>query len=669
MIDQKFQPNPVVPKPKLPKATVINLNPNYQKQVGDAADSKKIIVTVQKDVSKPAPETLNKDTPQKKVNEKNTALFDFKKILNSGIEQSKSIIQNTAEVFKNVENKIQSRFKNEIISLDKSNNEKYNRKVSEPKKEKKKLFEIPKFTSKKSDTTNQKDIKSKKNLPSQVVILTGCFAAIFAAITVIFSFQGIINGFAADLKILQWILVLFFLTNSVFSFFAKDLIQSKGAKSIFFDGLTLVILGLLIAIMSPNIVLFVFAISVIFGFGFGCVFAVASELFCYNSGFSRIEKSNILYNKSLVGILILSSLLSNIISFYFGWKWTLGTSLVFCLLALLNLNRISEIKEKSKVAKANLLEIILFAIANLLISFGIIESLYYGWFNAKNSIEILGRVINPRISISIIALLLGIFVLAINNFIKNKTIFSIKKTFERVVSFIKSGFLGGMFSLFVFGAVFFVLLATKSNLIQAAFGTLPIFLGLLISTFLTRNLANKISYKNTQLLGLIIYILGLIMVYFSLAANITLINLFSPFFLVGLGAGLFQFVQSAEMYKINFKIEYSKMFSLIIFGLAFFWSFSSSNFSLTTSNSLIPETLKPDLFTSISTIKNLNVCKFDNPNKNNPSEFEVGIIRAAICDNFTASIVEGSKTVVTLAAVISVLCSFVVMIEREKVLV
>jgi MFS family permease len=669
MIDPKFQPNPVVPKPKLPKATVINLNPNYHKPIESSNDSRKIVVTVQKSISKTRDEYSVKGVLPKKANEKNTAIFDFKKILNSGIEQSKSIMQNTAEAFKNVENKIQSRFKNEIVSLDKSNKEKLKKKESESKKEKKKLFELPKFTSKKTELANQKDIKTKKNLVSQLVILSGCFVAIFASMTVVFSFQEIIIGFGLDLKIIQWVLALFFLTNTVFSFYARDQIQSKGSKRVFFDGLALIMLGLLIAIISPNIIIFVLAISVIFGFGFGFIFAVAGELFCYNSGFSRIEKSNILYHKSLVGILILSSILSSIISYYLGWKWTLGVDLVFGLLTLMNLNRISEIKEKTTISKVNLLEIVLFVIANLFISFGVIESLYYGWFDTRNSIDILGRIINPKISISVVALLLGIFVFAVKNFIKNKAIFSIKQTIENLVDFIKSGFIGGMVSLFVFGGVFFVLLATNSNLIQAVFGTLPIFLGLLISTFLTKNLSYKISYKNTQLLGLIIYILGLIMVYFNLAPYIALIGLFSPFFLIGLGAGLFQFVQSAEMYEINFNIEYSKMFSVILFGLAFFWSFSSSNFNLTTTNNLIPESLKPELFSSVNTIKNLNVCKFGNFNPNNLDELEANKIRRAICDNFTTSIVEGSKSVVTLAAVISVLCSLTVMIEREKVLV
>ena len=110
------------------------------------------------------------------------------------------------------------------------------------------------------------------------------------------------------------------------------------------------------------------------------------------------------------------------------------------------------------------------------------------------------------------------------------------------------------------------------------------------------------------------------------------------------------------------------LFRSVIFGLAFFWSFSSSNFNLTTTNNLIPETLKPELFASVNTIKNLNVCKIGNFNQYNKEEVEANQIRRAICDNFTLSIIEGSKTVITLAAVISVLCSFTIMLEREKML-
>jgi MFS family permease len=669
MIDQKFQPNPVVPKPKLPKATVINLNPNYQKSNENSKDSRKIVVTSEKNVSNSAQKKSIKDILPDKVNEKNTAIFDFRKMLNSGIEQSKGIIQNTADAFKIVENKIQSRFKNEIISIEKNGDKKQKTDGKTSKKEKKKLFELPKFVPKKNDFPIQKELKTKKNLTAQLVILAGCFVAIFASLTIIFSFQSILSGFSVDLKTMQWILVLFFLTNTTLSFYVKNLIQSKGAKSVFFDGLALVIFGLLIAILSPNILIFVFAISVIFGFGFGCIFAVSGELFCYNSGFSKVENSNISYHKPLVGILIVASILSNILSFYFGWKWALGVDLFLCFLTLINLNRISEIKEKTVSAKVNFLEIILFVVANLFIIFGIVESLYFGWFDTRNSIDLLGKTISPKISISIISLLLGFFVLSARNFIINKTIFSIRKTLGNFVNFIKSGFLGGFVSFFVFGAVFFVLLGTNSNLIQAALGLLPLFLGMIISAFLTKNLSNRISYKNTQLLGLIIYILGLIMAYFTIVANIALIGLFSPFFLIGLGAGIFQFVQSTEMYEINFNIEYSKLFSVVIFGLAFFWSFSSSNFNLTTTNSLIPDTLKPELFSSVNTIKNLNVCKFGNFNQNSLDELEVNKIRRAICDNFTNSIVEGSKTVITLAAAISVLCSFTIMIEREKTLI
>lgn len=668
MIDPKFQPNPVVPKPKLPKATVINLNPNYQKPDENSRDSRKIVVTSEKNILKPLQQKTAKETPSKKSNEKNTAIFDFKKMLNSGIEQSKSIMQNTADAFKIVENKIQSRFKNEIISIEKSAKDKQKTNGENPKKEKKKLFELPKFVSKKNEFPIQKELKTKKNLTAQLVILAGCFVAIFAALTIIFSFQSILSGFVVDLKTMQWILVLFFLTNTTLSFYVKNLIQSKGAKSVFFDGLALIILGLLIALFSPNIAIFILAVSVIFGFGFGCIFAVSGELFCYNSGFTKVEKSNISYHKPLVGMLIVASILSNIFSFYLGWKWTLGVNLLFCLLTLINLNRISEIREKTIAKKVNFLEIVFFVVANLFITFGIIESLYYGWFDARNSLNLFGKIINPKISISIISLLLGFFILSVRNFIKNKTIFSVRKTLENFVTFIKSGFLGGLISLFIFGGVFFILLATNSNLIQASLGLLPLLFGLIVSAFLTKNLSDRISYKNTQLLGLIIYILGLIMAYFTLVPNIALIGLFSPYFLIGLGAGLYQFVQSTEMYEINFNIEYSKMLSVVIFGLAFFWSFSSSNFNLTTTNNLIPDTLKPELFGSINTIKNLNVCKFGSFNQNSLDELEANKIRRAICDNFTNSIVEGSKTVVTLAAVISVLCSFTIMVEREKFL-
>jgi MFS family permease len=668
MIDPKFQPNPVVPKPKLPKATVINLNPNYQKPIEAAPNSRKIIVTTQKNNSKSFEQTIINETLKTKANEKNTAIFDLKKLLNSGLKQSKSIMQSTTDAFKNVENKIQSRFKNEIVSLEKSNQVK--QKKLESKKPKKKLFEIPKLSSTKINSPTQKEIKTKKNLSSQLVILAGCFVAIFASMTIVISFREVINGFGMDLKMLQWLLVLFFLTNSVFSLYAKHQIQSKGAKRVFFNGLILIILGLLIAIFSNNVAVFILGISIIFGFGFGSLFAVAGDLFCQNSGMSKIEKSNILYNKSIAAILIITSISAAVLSFYFGWKLTLGMDLALCLLTLLNLNSISNIKEKdSEVTKANSVEILLFIIANLLIVFGIVESLYFGWFDAKNSLVVLDRIINPKISISVIALFLGFFVLAVNNFINKKTILSLKAGLENVVNFVKSGFVGGVYSLFIFGTLCFVLLATKSNLIQLAFGILPSFLGLLISSFLTKNLSTKITYKNTKLLGLVIYILGLIMAYFNISANITLISLFSPFFLIGLGIGLFQFVKSTELYEINFNVEYSKMFSIVLFGLAFFWSFSSSNFNLTTSSNLIPETLKPDLFASVNTIKNLNVCKFGNINQNNPDEVEASKIRRAVCDNFTVSIVEGSKTVITLVALISVLCFFVVMIEREEVLI
>ena len=652
MIDPKFQPNPVVPKPKLPKATVINLNPNYKKTEQISSDSNRIIVSVQKSEASTEPR-------KQFVGEKNTALFDFKKLIDAGLEQSKNIFQNTTEAFKNVENKIQSRFKNEIIKAGKENPKK-------PPLEKKRLFEAPKLTPKKTILRPQNEIKTTKHLGAQILVILGCSVGIIGALTVLVSFQSILTLFAADLKTIQWILVLFFLVSSVFTLYSENLIKAWGAKIVFFDGLILMILGLLIAIFSPSLIFFILGVSVLFGLGFVMVFRVASQLFFYNSGYFRQGRSNILFSKTIVATSIISLLFSGLLPFFLGFKWALALDCILAVLTIFNLNRICEIKEKTTKIKIPYLDIMLFTIANLFISFGIVESLYFGWFAVKNPFEVLGNVYNPKISISFISLLVGLFILVFRNFVNKKSSLSIKFIFSTILEFIKSGFLGGLVSLFVFGILFFVGYGTKSNLIQISLGILPLFFGFLISTFLVKNLSQKVSCKNSKLLGLIIYIIGLIMLYFTIAVNISAINLISPFLLIGLGAGIFQLsFRYDSVLENGFNFDYSKFISVIFFGLAFFWSFSSSNFNLTAADNLIPDNLKPDLFATINTAKNLTACKIEPYNQNNVDELEANKIRRAICENFTNSIVEGSRTVITLAAVISVLCFFVVISEKE----
>ena len=155
------------------------------------------------------------------------------------------------------------------------------------------------------------------------------------------------------------------------------------------------------------------------------------------------------------------------------------------------------------------------------------------------------------------------------------------------------------------------------------------------------------------------------MFYFSVGSSNNFVSVVSPMLLIGVGSGLFLFIYDPNI-PSNFAVEYSKYFSVLFFGLAFFWSFSSSNFNLTTVDNIIPESLKPDLFKSINTAKNLTACKIEPYNQNNLDELEANKIRRAICENFNNSIVEGSRTVITLAAVISVICFFVVMIQKES---
>ncbi len=659
MIDPKFQPNPVVPKPKLPKATVINLNPNYQKSE-QSGDSKRIIVSVEQVSTKP---TFPKKQP---LRERNTAIFDFKKMINAGLEQSKNIFQNTTDAFKNVENKIQSRFKNEIIKSDIASKGGTEKKI---KKEKKKFFEIPKSVNKKHDKFATYEIKTKKNVASQLVVLTSSFAAIFGAISTLISIQSILNSFNADLKTVQWIMVLFFLSSSTFALYSNRMIGFLGAKRVLFDGLILTFFGILLAVLasvfSLNLGIFVFGVSVLFGFGFASIFSVVGELFFYNSGFSNQSKSNLIFSKLILLGVILAVILSSLLTNYLGWKINFGADLLFTFLAVINLNRISEIKEKNTISKLPFLEIILFVVANLFLAFGIVESLYYGWFGVKNALILFGQTINPKISVSFISILFGVFVFGLRNMIQHKTIFSIKRTADLTIKFIKSGFLGGLISLSVFFVIFVSSFNSSFSIFNSATFLVQILFGMLIGSFLVNNLSVRINPKNTKMLGLIIYIIGLIMVYFSVSSNNNFVNFISPMLLIGLGSGLFLIVLDKDS-PSNFPVEYSKYISVLFFGLAFFWSFSSSNFNLTMSDSLIPESLKPDLFASINTAKNLNACRIESYNQNNIDELEARKIRRAICENFTNSIVEGSRTVITLAAVISVICFFVVMAEREE---
>ncbi len=658
MIDPKFQPNPVVPKPKLPKATVINLNPNYQKSE-NTGDSKRILISVE--------QPQQKVPPAKKPisNEKNTAIFDFKKMISDGLEQSKNIFQNTTEVFKNVENKIQSRFKNEIV---KSEIHSENTGTKSEKKEKKKFFGIPKSIGARHNNSTP-EIKTKKNIGAQLVVLTSSFAAIFAAVSILVPFYGILNSFGADLKTIQWFLALFFLSTSTFALYSNKLISYLGSKRVLFDGLTLVFLGILLSLLASvfnlSIFWFILGVSILFGFGFASIFSVVVELFFYNSGLSSPSKSNLLFSKFVLVAIIISVTLVSLINNYFGWKVILGIDLFFVFLSIVNLNRISDIKENAVTLKLPFLDISLFFVANLFLSFGIIESLNYGWFFVKNPLELAGQTFNPKISASLISILFGIFVLGIRNMIQRKSIFSFKRTFDLLLKFIKSGFLGGLISLSVFGGIFVSAFNSSLPMLNSAFFLIQILFGIIISSFLVKNLSSRISSKNTKLLGLIIYIIGLIMFYFSVGSSNNFVSVVSPMLLIGVGSGLFLFIYDPNI-PSNFAVEYSKYFSVLFFGLAFFWSFSSSNFNLTTVDNIIPESLKPDLFKSINTAKNLTACKIEPYNQNNLDELEANKIRRAICENFNNSIVEGSRTVITLAAVISVICFFVVMIQKES---
>jgi MFS family permease len=661
MIDpKKFQPNPVVPKPKIPNTTVININPDYKIPIQANTNSKKIVVSNQ--ATSKSSTSIKEDAPR----EKNTALLDFKKMINRSLEQSKNIFQNTTDTIKNVENKIQARFRNEIVKSDKKSEDKKN---SKPKKEKEKPFQTPKSASKKIENSSSKKVKTKKHLISQLLVLTCCSIGVIGFATILLSFQEILGIFNADLKTIQWIAALFFLTSSVFAFYSNSLIEAWGSKKVLFDGVVLMLFGLLICIFSPNIFIFVFGASVIFAFGFAAILTISKSLFYYNSGYSDRHEADNLFSKCTVLAVIISLFVSGFLSYFVGFKITLGLDCVLALLAIFNLNRLYEIKDRTGELKIPFADIALFTVGNLFISFGIIESLRYGWFLAKSPLELFGQSVNPKISISLVSLLLGFFVLSFRNFVNKKSLTSLKPIFSTTLEFVKSGFLGGFVSLLVFGFLFFLALGNNTNLIQVTLGIFIVIIGLLISVFLVKNISQSVSSKNSKLLGLIIYIIGLIISYFTITVGVSLVNLISSFLLVGLGAGLFYFTGGLDSISKNiFTTQYSKFFSVIFFGLAFFWSFSSSNFNLTTIDPLIPENLKPDLFASINTTKELKACNIEPYNQNNLDELEARKIRRAICENFTNSIVEGSKTVITLAAVISVICFFVVISEKEKMI-
>lgn len=499
---------------------------------------------------------------------------------------------------------------------------------------------------------------------STVIVLSMALAIIIIDSTVLnVSLRNIIADLGTDIKSIQTVITTYSLIMAAFLITGGRLGDIFGRKKMFIVGAIIFGIGSLVASFSQNITELLIGWSIVEGIGAALMMPATSSLLL--SAYKGKDKALAfgIWGGIAGASSALGPLLGGWITNNYSWQWAFRINPIIVIVLLLLSGFVMEYREKNIDRHLDFFGIILSALGLSAIVYPIIESSKYGWWNAKEYLNLFGTTINTgSISIVPIMMLVGLAIMVGFYFWEKKVKASGKTPLVDTNIFKNFQFSSGLITLVIivlgqtglfFSMPMFLQAVKGLNAFETGKAFLPLSLTTLIVAPLSAQLTKKIYPKYIIVFGVIMSMIGAYLMKNVLSVDMDISSLTVPLIFLGVGMGaVMAQISNLTLSAVGSEMagEASGVMSTIrnigaslgaaVIGAVFLTVLASSLIDKTNSSQVIPEMVKQAIETGAN---------------EDASQFEFGVtsygemaklpedVKTDINHNINESIVDGNK--------------------------
>ena len=257
-----------------------------------------------------------------------------------------------------------------------------------------------------------------QNIPTLLVLCLALVISVIDGTVLNVSINDITRDLGSNLKEIQWVITCYSLVIAALTIFGGRLGDLFGAKKMFILGAIIFGVGSALTAFASNINFLLGGWSIVEGIGAALMIPASSSLVVANFAPQDRGKAFGIYGASAGIGSAIGPILGGFLTTAFSWRWAFGIN-VFVVLILVLASQI--VKESDKIStndgvKLDYIGVILSSLGLTAISYGIIESSDYGWWQTTKIYEAFGQNFNLG-GFSITPIMLAIGVVAMSIFI------------------------------------------------------------------------------------------------------------------------------------------------------------------------------------------------------------------------------------------------------------
>ncbi len=363
------------------------------------------------------------------------------------------------------------------------------------------------------------------------------------------SIKYIIEDLSISLQTIQTIMTTYTLIVAALTITGGRLGDIFGYKKMFSLGASIFGIGSLIASFSPNGTILMLGWSILEGIGAALMTPATTSLIISTYKGQDRNLAFALWGVTAGASAAFGPILGGFLTTNYSWRWAFRINIVIVItLLIVSFVFIKEFKNRLKNKFIDIVGIILSSSGLSFITYGIIKSSDWGWIKAKPAMKlydfkIFSTIPSPVIFMLILGLIFIFIFVYWENFVKSKNklplvnfnIFKDKVFFSGIITnaVITLGQAGIIFAVPIFYQTVLGLSAFETGV-----GLLPLSLTVMISAPISMRLAKKIAPKRVIQVGIIFSMLGGVILYHTIATDITRVDFVPGLIVFAFGLGL-----------------------------------------------------------------------------------------------------------------------------------
>ena len=346
---------------------------------------------------------------------------------------------------------------------------------------------------------------------------------------------------------IQGALVMLSLVMASFTPTSENLSSLYGRKKLFFAGLILYGVGIIVTFLSPNIAMLTVGYSLLTGLA---ATPLVSTPWALMAGiYEEKQKEYALAVLSIASVAggLVGSLVGGLIASVSSWRWAFTPEIGMLTLIFLLLRKVSETPRVQDVSLDWISSFLsVFGLGSILL--GVSLAGEYGWLKPRKVLKIAGVAIPPfAISIAPILIAVGVIFLGLLVFWERRQAIRGKTSPLRIGLLRRRLFVVGLLTaslhtLFTSGMQFnlfqFLPIVPQLDSLQTALAIIPYTLASLVVMLLTLDLSQRIAAKYLIQGGLVLLSVGIWKLYGVISLSVTAEKLLPGLIIMGIGSGL-----------------------------------------------------------------------------------------------------------------------------------